>query len=79
MEAPGQDLTLHQEGSPLGDMHTHSPPALLGQGYKVRVGMVPGGKGIDWVLGWEGDGVLERMSGSHLHKMHHGWQGLAGV
>lgn len=50
-------MMLLQEGAPLGDQRTHSPPALLWQGYKVRVGIVPEGKGIKWVLGWEGGGV----------------------
>lgn len=72
-------MTLLQEGTPLGNQYTHSPPALLGQEYKVRVGMIPGGKGIKWALGWEGDGVLGRMPGGHLDEMLHGWQGLAGV
>lgn len=54
LEAPGQDLMLLQEGAPLGDQCTHSLPALLGQGYTVRVAVVPG---AEWILGWEGDGV----------------------
>lgn len=48
---------LLQERAPLGDQCTHSLPALLWHGYKVRVGIIPGGEGIKWVLGWEGDGV----------------------
>lgn len=48
-----------QEGGPLADQHTHSLPALLEQGDKVRAGIIPGGEGIEWVLGWEGDRVWE--------------------
>ena len=79
LEALGQDLMLLQQGAPLCNQHTHVPPALLGQGYKVRVGMIPGGEGINWGLGWEGDGILGRMPGGHLDEMHHGRQGPAGV
>lgn len=50
---------LLQEGAPLGDQHTHSLPAFLGQGDKVREGIIPGGEGIEWALGWEREKSLQ--------------------
>lgn len=59
-EALAQYLMLFQEGAPLGDQHTHRSPALLERGTKSgwMWALVAGEEGLEWLLGWEGDGVL---------------------